>query len=176
MESSLNIVYTGNMAQLQVVSDKICNDLFKYNIWERKTWTYEPVMLNKEMMPHFLRGFLDGDGSIPRKKNKNIPSIYIIAYCGNPQSMKFIANYLSSIKIETRITTLSFPKYSHEFSDLTIHGATNKYCFLKYIYQNATVYLERKYKRAQNLISLIENNVTNRAENTRAVEFYHKHF
>jgi len=163
------------MVSIQITNDKICNDLSKYNIIERKTWTYKPTLLHSKLMPHFLRGFLDGDGCITKKRKSDIPSSYKITFCGNHECMNFISNYLKSININNSVY---FDKRSckHLFSTIEIFGASDKYCFLKYLYNNATVYLERKYFLANKIINMIESNVTNRKENKKAVEFYYNNF
>lgn len=176
MDSDFIIRHYNNMINIQIVSDKLCNDLSKYNIVERKTWIYEPVLLQNELMPHFLRGFLDGDGSIAKNHKLNIPSSYKICFCGNYKCMQFISNYLKNININNSFYRTSPNKYKHPFYNIEIHGATSKYCFLKYIYNNATVYLKRKHNIADKIIYMVENNTTNRSENIKAVEFYHNNF
>jgi hypothetical protein len=176
INSNFKIRYNNNIITIQIVSDKMCNDLEKYNITERKTWIYEPVILNDGLMPHFLRGFLDGDGCITKNHTQDIPSSYKISFCGNYKSMYFISNFLKSININNILTEDKRKKYKDSFYYIEIHGSTNKYCFLKYIYNNATVFLKRKYDLANKIINMIENNTTNRLENKKAVEFYNNNF
>src|SRR5207248_5194738 len=44
-------------SRVNIISDKICGDLAKHNIVQRKTDTYEPVFLQDSLMPHFIRGY-----------------------------------------------------------------------------------------------------------------------
>ena len=60
-----------NTCQLKINSTKMCNDLIKNNIIERKSIIFEPPILNKNLMSHFIRGYFDGDGWITSYKRKD---------------------------------------------------------------------------------------------------------
>lgn len=50
---------------LAISSEKIFNDLIKHGCVENKTFKLEfPKSLPKLLIPHFIRGFFDGDGTV----------------------------------------------------------------------------------------------------------------
>jgi len=80
------------VSQIQIVSDELCNDLSKYNIVPRKTWSYCPTNIPEEFMWHFIRGFFDGDGSISWSKNSNLSKCNI-NFCGNKKNNDIYIRY-----------------------------------------------------------------------------------
>src|SRR5262249_47990532 len=67
------------MYRVNIFSRRMVNDLSKYGIVPRKTFlTYLPV-LDRQLMPHLLRGILDGDGTISCRQDGGL----IIGYAGN---------------------------------------------------------------------------------------------
>ncbi len=79
-------------------SKTMVEDLYKYNIFDRKTGKEKyPKLLNNELFPHFLRGFFDGDGCITFKKdNKNKRPVVFID-CSSKIFLEQIRNKLSNI-------------------------------------------------------------------------------
>lgn len=81
---------------INVISGKICADLAKHNIVERKTEHYAPGSLPDGLMPHFTRGFFDGDGTVYKlgAKRGDRPSHYRFAISVNEQTGRFFQAYL----------------------------------------------------------------------------------
>jgi hypothetical protein len=52
--------------EIQIVSDKIYDDLLRFNIVPNKTFIYmmPEWLVNHPLVHHFMRGYFDGDGSI----------------------------------------------------------------------------------------------------------------
>lgn len=161
---------------IEVVSDKICSDLKKYNITPNKTWTFKPNNISDKYMSHFIRGYFDGDGCITTT-NKLRPSDYSISIVGNKECMQYISNYLKKININNRILQdKRKEKYANEFYTITLVNSIEKYSFLKYIYNDAGDFcLSRKKEKALYFIQLIESNFTKRAENIRAINHFKKY-
>lgn len=80
---------------INVISDKICGDLAKHNVVERKPQSYAPVFLLDSLMPHFTRGYFDGDGTVYKlgRKSGDSPSHYRFAICVNEKAGQFFQNY-----------------------------------------------------------------------------------
>ncbi|HEX8500562.1 MAG TPA: hypothetical protein VF659_08230 [Pyrinomonadaceae bacterium] len=83
-------------AFINVISDKMCGDLAKYNVLERKSRTYAPVSLPDSLMPHFTRGFFDGDGTVYKlgAKSGDHPGHYRFAISVNERTGRFFHAYL----------------------------------------------------------------------------------
>lgn len=131
----------------------------------------------KQFYSSFLLGYFDGDGTIylQNKKYEYRPSKWSIEICGTSSSIDSIAYMLKEINVPTfmiRIDTRH--KYNGEFKEIVFKSSIEKYYFLKTIYSNDITCLIRKKEKSENLITLIEENKTNRNENILAVEYYNK--
>ena len=83
-----------NAYRVQISKDNIKDDLLKWGIIENKTYKFVEPNFPKELMPHFLRGWFDGDGSISvYKENKSLRIQFDIT--GGPEHIKF---FMSEIK------------------------------------------------------------------------------
>lgn len=71
----------------QLRSKKWKDDLAKYNITPQKTFTSEMPILSNEMMPHLIRGMIDGDGWITFKSHQ-------IGFCGNEKTVNQVRDFL----------------------------------------------------------------------------------
>ena len=59
--------------KLALISDKLVSDIEKLGVVERKTLTLTFPDIREDLIPHFIRGYFDGDGSVflykdPRKE------------------------------------------------------------------------------------------------------------
>lgn len=105
-----------------------------------------PKLKNKELIRHLIRGFFDGDGNLNGlpKDNEHVfrPSLNFI---GTKQTLE----YIESIS--------NFPwTWSQRVEDKTKNNyqincgrANDCLSFLNFMYKDATIYLDRKYKRYQ---------------------------
>ncbi len=163
-----------NTYRFQVSSKQIFNDLLRYGIIPRKTWVMNIENIPHEYIPSFLLGYFDGDGSITAMK-KGLISSTEVSICGTKSSMTSIANLLNELNLSySLIHDNRKDKYKGEFYNIVFKNTTEKYCFLKTIYDTNKdiLKLKRKEDRSNNLINKIENNTTNRRENIKAIEEY----
>lgn len=125
---------------LCITSNKLCEDLSKYGIVPRKTFTAKFPDLNlipENLMNHFIRGLFDGDGCISKRGN-----YFSFDICGTLNVCLGVKNILSKIVVSSdsnRQPTLQgniYRMYYHKMQSLT-----NLY---DYLYKNATVFLTRK--------------------------------
>lgn len=122
---------TDGFVSIRFVSDKMFNDLGKYGIVPRKTGKeYISSNIPKEMLPHFIRGCFDGDGSA------FVSSGYFrISYYGSRQICQDI---LDIMQFNSKI----YDKKSVSFFSIQKKEYVKK--FYDYIYKDATVYMHRK--------------------------------
>ena len=102
-----------------------------------------------ELLKHFIRGYFDGDGSITLKKDK-YPSICIAG------SYDFI--YGLKDKLPCEITNIyqrykNRPTPQDSAQQLFIGKNQEIIKFLHWIYDGATIYLDRKYKKVQQVLN-----------------------
>lgn len=71
-------------------SKQMCQDLKQYGLVPNKTFTIKMPTLHKNLMPHLLRGCVDGDGWISNK-------YHAIGFTGNYDMVSEFANAVSTI-------------------------------------------------------------------------------
>ncbi|MBQ3514435.1 MAG: hypothetical protein IJA32_11675 [Lachnospiraceae bacterium] len=161
---TINNNYVNYMYTLELVSDKMAQDLQKYNIAPNKTYNYSIINLNKDLMPHFFRGYFDGDGSISCSNNNlHNPSSYSIRISGFEHNLSKMKTYLleneginSNFIQDKRNKNLSF-------GALVFNNIEEKYMFLNYIYNDRRdIFLSRKRYLAECFNNAIQNNYSNR--------------
>lgn len=140
---------TRGCSTFNIESKKMMADLEKLGVIPNKTWhTYLPK-INDDMMPHLIRGLIDGDGWITKykRKDKNFFS-YGIGLCGNYDLVSETKNYLvANLKVyDVKITmrdSLASVVWGNKNDIINIS---------KYIYRDSTICLTRKYDKISDLL------------------------
>ena len=137
--------------QIAVRSNKMYEDLSKYGIIPNKSFkTYLPK-LNNEMMPHLIRGILDGDGCINSHLIKSGRFLHSISFCGSKQLMNDISDFLfENLKLKTKPKVYTYK--DRNLSEISIRNINDMFIVGKYLYSNATIFLKRKYNKFNNFI------------------------
>lgn len=126
----------------------IINDLANYGFHNTKTYNWNMPDIPNEFMKDFIRGLYDGDGCFRLKINKDI-------YVGesNCSIVSYNKDILEQIKIiicsETNINPkhISIYDYENRIPELNIHSKDAIQQFTDWIYNDATIYLNRKYQK-----------------------------
>lgn len=141
-------------SRVLITSKKLFNDLKQNGVSESKSLILKfPEFIQANLLHHFIRGYFDGDGSIVISNIKS-PRFKL---CGTKE-------FLSSI---IKVLNKEIPFYKDTFKDTlykrkkddknTYHisfGGKNKViAIMNYLYQDTTVYLDRKYSKYQTLKS-----------------------
>ena len=180
-KSNYPINTTDKMCSFSITNDKAFNRLNEIGLHPKKTWTIDikEILSNipKEHWRGFFRGYFDGDGCITSVDHFKTLSGVSINYALPKNSGLIFEKELNSLKIECRYSNDNrTEKYKDAFGRVVFNNTTAKYCFLKWLYKNADLKLERKSVLANNFICGVEENITNRSENIDALEYYHKWF
>lgn len=132
--------YEGNVrkdsfrCRLQFSDSNIANDLKKIGCTARKSLTLKfpsEDKIPKELLGHFLRGYVEGDGHIAKKKG------ILISIAGTEEFLTKITEILKVEKIPKKSKSKAYT--------LTLCGDNaRKLCSL--MYESCLVYLDRKYK------------------------------
>ena len=144
-----------NQYRLLMFSRHMCDALKDKGVVPNKSLVLQwPTFLRDDLYSHFLRGYIDGDGYIqPHKWEHCVDFISTYDFCKKAQ--EYIENKLGikcrldDASCHNGITTYLYIRYKEQVK-----------LFLDYIYQDAELYLERKY---QTYISkyCINNNINN---------------
>lgn len=127
--------------------DKIMtNDLIKYGLTSNKSYdAYIPTeIINSKYIKHYIRGLFDGDGSLYSYKQANGKERYEVSIVSGSEEM--INNITDVIKNHLNIDM----KYrvSRNLHEIRLYDQFQIKMFLKWLYSDSTIYLDRKYNKA----------------------------
>ena len=162
------------MASITFLSDAMAKDLLKYGVGERKTFNYSILytieQLHCQFISSFLLGYFDGDGNVDLRGSTISRSH--VRFSGPLKNMIELQKILEKVSIPSSVIE-DKRKYTKPFGSLEATNTTQKYAILRFLYDSATSFsLSRKRIVAKELMRRIEENVTNRSENIKAVEYY----
>lgn len=133
-------------------SFKLCTDLAKYHIHQRKSYDIEMPSIRRDLVPHYLRGLFDGDGSYychyDIKNNRYRYAFEIVS--ASKTFVEQIQQYLLSIGIKTNLY------YRKKFGYFRLMTASKKELLklINLLYSNANISLDRKHKKINEIKSI----------------------
>lgn len=132
-------------SEINITSKQMFDDLVKFHIVPRKSliYTMPEWMKDHPLKHHFLRGYNDGDGSFywqlsEGRKEKQL----CFSLRGTPE---FLTDVRSILEQECNLKVRDNPiriSSNHGVLEYGGNGITKKIC--DYLYQDATIYLDRK--------------------------------
>ena len=136
--------------KISINSKKIKTDLINHNVFPQKSLHEKPdYMLPKYLIRHYIRGFFDGDGWISiyqrNRKDKNSGLRIEVGFGSSKELLEYIyTNLIEDVPTFSKVKIKPFSSfYKMETSSIST-------CIdvLKYLYNDATIYLPRKFERA----------------------------
>lgn len=143
-------------AKVAVTNKKIVTDLIALGCTENKSLTLKFPNENqvpKDLQRHFIRGYFDGDGSISTPKNSYGPrkNRRTISFIGTQDFLQSIIDiFVNEVCTDFGGITLYQKRNQQAWQFSKTKYDTNKEIY-KYLYRDATIYLERKYERFADL-------------------------
>lgn len=142
--------------KLCFTSDQLFDDLAKLGCIEHKTQTLKfptEEQVPQYLLHHFLRGFMDGDGSIKITQPKDNKCIrFGLDFCGTTEMLDGIQKFFNTqLKLSKR-----HKNKTNNYS-LSYGGNQSVYKKLLMLYKDATIYLDRKYERFLQLQNYINS-------------------
>lgn len=125
-------ISSSHMSSFAIYSNQLVESIKSQGFHSRKTFTIEGPNIDTKLIHHFIRGYFDGDGSFTFTENKRNGTGIA---CASEKFREFIINELFKNKIKIN--------YYGGIS-LLIQNKVDNNKFYTYIYNNATIYLERK--------------------------------
>lgn len=139
------------LAKVELTSQKTVDDLIKNGCFKKKTLILKPpTTVPKELLPHFIRGFFDGDGSIIKTAGKFYEQYHKYNYSVSFSCMEEIGYWLQEYFGFGSVVYDKRKEFSVSYS---ISGNNVLEQFYHIIYDNATIYLDRKYLRFQEFLA-----------------------
>ncbi|MCM3797717.1 LAGLIDADG family homing endonuclease [Caldifermentibacillus hisashii] len=152
--------FVGNreVALFEVTSAKLVKDLERFGCVPQKTFIVKyPTTLPLHLQKHFIRGYMDGDGSFSYYVLKNGKEKgqekYSISICGTKEMLEGIRHYLQdslNMSIKSKLTQ-RHPSRGNNNWNLNITGRIQVLKVLDWLYEDATIYLKRKYEKYKNI-------------------------
>lgn len=129
-------------------SKQIFDDLARFNIVPNKSHTTESFsniieLIPKDLIKHFLRGLIDGDGTISKRF-----TTYNNCICVNQNERKFCEDFDKLLKYSMNDYSLK-ENYTYNKNN-SVHGVRYRRIndvkkILEFLYKNASIFLKRKY-------------------------------
>lgn len=131
---------------IQIYNDKLYDTLYAHGMISNKTLFLKfPTCVPDNLMNHFIRGYFDGDGCIYIKDGTTQCSFNI---CGTKDMVEKIGSVLQT---NCTLNPLRIRESKNLFL-LDWGGIHQLRRIQEYLYKDATIYLERKYNKFQQLI------------------------
>lgn len=123
-----------------------------------------PTFISEELMPHFIRGYFDGDGTIHNDEKKRQSAVRI---AGTYEFLSGVKKELNKRKIACNLT---YPKTKYQSNTyiLNIGGNRSIRLFGEWIYKDADMMLIRKYDRFEYMYNNYPYRTTSREFNELA--------
>lgn len=131
-----------------VRSDVMAKSLEKYGLKERKSFeTVFPFMVDKKFYRHVIRGIIDGDGTIQacpyRSSDGRIRFRHMIGCCGTHRLMSEMLDVINE-NLKLSFVPVVYDYKNRSLSEFHITKINDMDKLGKWIYSEATVFLERK--------------------------------
>jgi len=152
LNKNITVDYKYNSVFLNIYGDKVFDDLYKHGIMSNKTLNENTKVfdsINPNLTHHFLRGYFDGDGYVSRVKYpKGFAPIF-----GFIGSKNIVSRIRSIVVSNTSLKQVSIIERDNGICLISWSGVRNARLFIKYLYKDATVWLERKKDKIVSLMN-----------------------
>jgi len=141
LQASQMISVNERSCSLAIVSTDMAEDLAQHGIRPNKTFSTQPAQVALDLERHYWRGVIDGDGDFAKSGDSlKLVGDYdvVLAF------QQFVLSFCPQLRAHIR-------KNEHIFTFSVRRQATM--CMLQVMYGDATVSLERKYRRAQAILA-----------------------
>lgn len=141
-----HMVKSVEYSRLLITSDRLVDDLINQGVIQNKTNILKPPTLDTHLIRHFIRGYMDGDGSIA-KAGKG----YSVKFLGTNDMLNYISNYFLENELINQINKFCKRESYQIVSDVTYGGNIQSHRILSHLYKDSELYLSRKYLRYKHL-------------------------
>lgn len=141
--SKKNVNYK-NQYILNINDEYMSHALENLGVVNAKSLILEPPkFLDEELIPHFIRGYFDGDGCIYNNENVRRTEVQIV---GTLEMCEWFLDYIHKIGSNGSI---KHPKQSIDKNTYIVHISGTSSCklFLSAIYKNSEIKMYRKYQK-----------------------------
>jgi len=148
--------------RMEICSQNISKKLSRYGCGQAKTFKLKfPKFLKGDLVRHFIRGYFDGDGCISycyaRRNNFfNNSFLSIVSFTSTKSFCLYLQKYFkNNLKINSSITC-RHPDKKNNIRTLRISGNKQVIKFMKWLYKDVDLYLERKYLKFVDIKNILK--------------------
>ncbi len=142
--------------EIKIYNQEFCANLLRFGIVPRKSGkeNFPAEYIPEDLKIHFIRGFFDGDGSILLYENYR-PTYKAIQVCSMSKDM------LDSIQEYFNMYNITFIESTQNTKNSTLYilklNKAARIChFIHLVYDDAHIYLPRKYDTAMRILKIFE--------------------
>ena len=135
-----------------ISSQYLVKSIQAYGFTSQKTNDCSFPSIPDDLCLHFIRGYFDGDGSLSKYVTDTYTK-YSINICGTESFLNHIKNYIEGkypIQFNSKLTK-RFNTQNCCYS-LNMSGQQNCIQFLSLLYEDSSIYLDRKYNKYKSFI------------------------
>ena len=127
----------------------ISKKLSEFGVVQAKTFKLKfPTFLDRSLIRHFIRGYFDGDGCITKGYSRTNYSKYYISFISTDKFIEGLQEYLLlNLDIKIKKTQIRYPERNNNIRMLGIGGNLQVEKLLNYLYDDSTIFLQRKYEK-----------------------------
>ena len=136
--------------RLLCTSQKTVNDLIDKGCIKQKSLLLEPPKkVPDKLLFHFIRGYFDGDGSLSFYTSKNDYKNYQIKILSTEEFCKWLLDIF-------QMGNIYYDKRTKATWVYEVGGNKQVANFCKMIYDNSTIYMDRKYNEYNEMLKYVE--------------------
>lgn len=148
ISSNKKIWFSKNCISSLHSSNIMCNDLIKLGCVPKKSLILKFPKINKELQHHFIRGYFDGDGCISYGYYKGSGLTARTTFvCGS-------YDFLYQLKKILNLPCKVFKRKNVNCYSIGVSGNKKSSLLYDYMYNGATIYLDRKKQKFDEFLNL----------------------
>lgn len=135
--------------RINIKDKNIANDLRNYGLTNNKSYNafIPEQQIPNDLIRHYIRGYFDGDGCI--FYNKTHSGLYVSVVTASKQMSIDFCNIIKKY-IDIDMYCNKRERRDSIIFELRLNKKKDVYRFLSWIYDDSTIYLERKYNKFKN--------------------------
>lgn len=134
--------------RLLVSSNTLVDGLLEHGVvYNKSNIIKAPIDIPYDMRRHFIRGYMDGDGSISISHGKTGNLEFNVKFIATPSVAQWIADYFLENHLVYKQTKFDLRHLDDKVVQLRWGGNNQVRHMLDHLYNNSTYYLTRKHNR-----------------------------